>query len=118
MNSFIEEINNVDEEIKEINPNEGYKLEEDVIWKNLYDEEYLEISGRAIGGCFDLINACMSELKAKSKQCIFFSFSILLTKKLYVLVKIHLLEFFSFCFQEFSNFFFLHIISYRNINTC
>lgn len=70
MNSFIEEINNVDEEIKEINPNEGYKLEEDVIWKNLYDEEYLEISGRAIGGCFDLIKNILGTKFDKTKDFI------------------------------------------------
>lgn len=70
MNSFIEEINNIDEEIKEINPNEGYKLEEDVIWKNLYDEEYLEISGRAIGGCFDLIKNILGTKFDKTKDFI------------------------------------------------
>ena len=54
MNAFIEELENFDEE-KEINPNEGYCLEEDVVWKNLYGEEKITISGRAIGGCLDLI---------------------------------------------------------------
>ena len=42
-------------EEKELNPNKGYELEEDVIWKNLYDEDIVNIKGRAIGGCLDLI---------------------------------------------------------------
>ena len=53
MNSFIEEINS--DEVKEINLEEGYNLEEDVVWKNLYDEEYIEIKGRALGGCLDVL---------------------------------------------------------------
>lgn len=53
MNSFIEEINS--DEVKEINPEEGYNLEDDVIWKNLNEEDYIGIKGRAIGGCLDII---------------------------------------------------------------
>ena len=72
MNNFIEEINNVDEEEdgKEINPNEGYKLEEDVVWKNLYDEDIIEISGRAIGGCLDLIKNILGTKFDKTKDFI------------------------------------------------
>ena len=53
MNDFMEEINS--DEVKGINPEEGYNLEEDVVWKNLYDEEYIEIKGRALGGCLDVL---------------------------------------------------------------
>lgn len=59
MNAFIEEINSEEEE-KEVNPNEGYKLEEDVVWKNLYDEPVVEIKGRAIGGCLDLVKGIIA----------------------------------------------------------
>ncbi|MBR3152084.1 MAG: LD-carboxypeptidase [Clostridia bacterium] len=33
----------------------GYNLSSDVEWKNLYGEDKIKFSGRAIGGCFDVI---------------------------------------------------------------
>ena len=46
-------------EIIENNENEdpykGYELTEPVKWVNLNDEEKIEFSGRAVGGCFDVI---------------------------------------------------------------
>ena len=59
MNAFIEEISNEDISAL-VNPNEGYKLEEDVVWKNLYNEDVIQIKGRAIGGCLDLIKDIMA----------------------------------------------------------
>lgn len=38
-----------------VDPFEEYKLEEKVEWKNLKDEKKIELRGRAIGGCFDVI---------------------------------------------------------------
>ena len=55
MNAFTEEMEEKVIDLSEINPNECYTLEDDVVWKNLYGEEKIEISGRAIGGCLDLI---------------------------------------------------------------
>lgn len=40
-----------------IDPYEEYNLENDVLWKNLNNEEKIKFRGRSIGGCFDdLIN--------------------------------------------------------------
>lgn len=39
----------------DFDPNEGYNLTEKVIWKNLKNEDKIEIAGRAIGGCLDCI---------------------------------------------------------------
>lgn len=33
----------------------GFNLTEKVYWKNLHDEEKIEMNGRIIGGCFDII---------------------------------------------------------------
>ena len=37
------------------NPTAGFKLSENVMWNNLYGESEINIKGRIIGGCFDLI---------------------------------------------------------------
>lgn len=69
LNSFIEEINS-EKETENFNPNEGYKLENNVVWKNLYGEEKIEITGRVIGGCLDLIKNIIGTKYDKVKDYI------------------------------------------------
>ena len=40
---------------EEVDPTAGYLFENKVEWKNLKGEEKISFSGRAIGGCFDVI---------------------------------------------------------------
>lgn len=75
MLDLLNEINpseeNTNEEAEEVvDPTEEYKLEEDVIWKNLYNEDVIEIKGRAIGGCLDLVKNLIGTKFDKVKEYI------------------------------------------------
>lgn len=79
LKDFTDEINSDNEKVEEnseekflnnINPNEGYNLEENVLWKNLYNEEKIEISGRAIGGCLDVLKNIIGTKYDNVKQYI------------------------------------------------
>lgn len=48
----------------------GYHLTEKVCWKNLNDEEKIEISGRMIGGCIDILNDLFGTRFDKIKEFI------------------------------------------------
>lgn len=55
---------------KREDPFEGYKLTEDVKWVNLNNEEKNEFSGRAIGGCLDVIKSIIGTKYDKVKEYI------------------------------------------------
>lgn len=49
--------------------NEGYKLEEKVFWKSLFDEK-VQMKGRVIGGCIDILNDLFGTRFDKTKEFI------------------------------------------------
>lgn len=52
------------------NPYLGYELTKDVEWKNLIGESDIKISGRAIGGCFDVVKNLIGTKYDKVKEFI------------------------------------------------
>ena len=57
-------------ESDEKNPYLGYELTKNVNWKNLTGEKNVDISGRAIGGCFDVVKNLIGTKYDKVKKFI------------------------------------------------
>ena len=56
---------------KEYDPYEEYNLTKNVRWINLRNEEEIKFSGRAIGGCLDVIKCLIGTKYDKVKEFIF-----------------------------------------------
>ena len=66
---FIPGVESLENDIEQ-NPYKGYDLTEPVKWINLNNEKKIEFRGRAIGGCFDVIQNLIGTKYDKIKQYI------------------------------------------------